>query len=231
MARTDLMVAELHARLAERGRTWVKFSTLVDLADRKRANEELIEEIEAALEVEKIHHSPTDLRICAASDTVLLSSEPFHDGGLPFGNERELSEFIERHYRLLPPFVLCRRVDHQVQVEGGDVRIDLLFKEKDGSLIVCELEHGDGRFETGSQIRRYIKAVRDSFTPGEKQPKIRGVVITGEPNKDQEDEVARWCQEDGVKIDWYYYRLGLALTSAPPPVFDEVHAGAAGSGA
>jgi hypothetical protein len=219
LAKTDEVIKHLQPKLDERGSTWVRLSTLAQRAGQKKVTIPLIEELEAALKAAGIHHSPSDLRICSPSDTVLVSRSPFHDKGLPFDSERLLAEFIERHYRMLTPFSRCRSVKREAVV--GDVRIDLLFREVDGGRVVCELEHGTGRYETGSQIRRYMDAVRVSFATRAKPPRVRGVVITGEPNKAQEDMVARWCQKDGVTVDWYYYRLGLELTPAPSLVLDE----------
>ena len=212
MSRTDPIVAQLRKQLEAGGRAWVRKKTLVELAGQKKASPPLLVEIEQALEKAGIYHSPGDLGSCRPTDTVFVSTEPFYDRGLPFSDERHLSDFIARHYRLLPPFRHCTSVKQEHRIR--DLRIDLFFREADGDRIVCELEHSTGRHEAGSQIRSYVEAARTWAETAPGRPGIRGVVITGAPNPRQETMLAEWCEKSGEKVTWYYYRLGLELTAS-----------------
>jgi hypothetical protein len=209
MARTDPVVEKVRKQLQHRDRAWVKLSTLVTAAGQKKGSVKLLTEIEQALEEAGIYHSPSDLLTCPAGETVFISTQPFHETGLPFQSEKELSEFIARHYRLLQPFRHCTSVVREFRLPG--LKADLMFREANGGRIVCELERGTGRYEPGSQIIGYVEAAQkwaETMTP---PPRIRGVVITGAPNPRQEAIVAQWCQHSGQDITWYYYRLGLEL--------------------
>lgn len=212
MAKTDLVVAELRRRLQQDGRASVKLKTMVNLAGQQKRSPKLLTEIGLALEEAGIYHSPRDLLNCPIDDRVLISSEPLYDTGLPFGSERLLSEFIARHFRLLPPFRHCTSVEPEFRI--GDLRVDLVFREANGDRIFCELELGDGKFEAGAQIISYVRAGRAWAQTQPSRPGIRGVVITGAPNPGQETMVAEWCRSSGEDITWFYYRLGLELTAS-----------------
>ena len=209
MAGTDRVVAQLHKQLEADGRSWVRMKTLVTLAGRKRRSPELLAQIEQALEEAGIYHAPADLVSCPMAGTVLVSRDPIYDRGIPFQNEKELSLFIARHYRLIPPFRHCTSVTREARL--GSLKADLLFREANGDRIVCELEHSTGGWETGSQIIGYVEAARTSVKAMRRPPDIRGVVITGAPNPGQEAMVAEWCKTSGASITWYYYKLEFNL--------------------
>lgn len=207
------VVERLTAQLAERERSHVKFRTLVALAGQKRKSALLVDRLEQALAEAQIFHYPLSLKNCQLEDTILVSVKPFRERGLPFANEAELSEFIVRHYRSLPPFARCTSVVREQR--WGDVRLDLVFRERGGGYVVCELEHGAGRFETASQLKRYIEAVHASLLSRGRTARVRGVVVTGKENPEQEAEMAQWSLESGFPVNWYYYRLTLELEPAP----------------
>jgi hypothetical protein len=207
---TDL-VAQLRKQLEPDGRSWVKLNTLVERAGRERGSPELRAQIQQALAEAGIYHAPIDLQSCPSDDTVLISTTPIYDRGLPFQNEKELSVFIARHYRLLRPFRHCTSVEREFRL--GNLKADLFLREANGDRIVCELEHSTGGWETGSQIIGYVEAAQkwakeQAMT---RTPEIRGVVITGAPNPGQEAMVADWCKRHSETISWYYYKLELEL--------------------
>ena len=207
------VVERLTAQLGKRERSHVKFRTLVTLAGQKRKSGLLVERLETALSEARIFHYPPSLKNCQLSDTVLVSIKPFRDPGLPFATERELADFVARHYQKLEPFARCTSVVRE-QI-WGDVRVDLAFRERGGGYVVCELEHGTGRYETASQIRRYIEEVHARLLQRGRNGRVRGVVITGKENPEQEAEISQWSQESGFSVAWYYYRLSLDLEPAP----------------
>lgn len=216
-ARIDEVIEYLEAQLAARPRSWIKVRTLPGLAGKKKLSAMLIDALQAALATAEIHHWPRDLRSCLPTDTLFISKSPIRDLGLPFGDERELATFVQRYYRHLEPFARCTSVvrEERYPYEDSYLRVDLCFRDYNGDRIVCELEHGTGHYETGSQISRYIEAVEASRGGRQTPPNVRGVVITGQPNADQEAEVARWSRENGVPVDWFYYRMDFDLTRAP----------------
>jgi hypothetical protein len=209
-ATVDRAIKQLSRQLTDRERSWVKMGTLIALSGRKRASPALTTELKGAIAAANIFHLPADLENCRPDDTVLISTTPFRDPGLRFQDESELAEFVVRHFRRLAPFARCTRVVREEL--WGDVKVDLCFRERKG-VVVCELEHSTGRYETASQIRRYVEAVQAKVDGTGKA--VRGVVVTGAPNPAEEAEVAQWSKESGCRVEWYYYRLALDLEAAP----------------
>lgn len=214
----EAVIERLNEQLSQRERSHVKFRTLITLAGQKKKSMLLVDKLEKSLAEARVFHFPASLRECKLSDTVLVSTKPFRDPGLPFANEGELAEFIVRYYRLLAPFSRCtsvKREDRRWGGKSGEKSIDLCFREQGGGYVVCELEHGSGGDETASQIAGYIEAVHSKLVMGRSKAAVRGVVVTGKENPAQEAEVAEWTQKTGFSVDWYYYRLSLALEPAP----------------
>lgn len=211
------MVERIAARLGNRRRTWLKAGTLAEMAGRKNLTDSFLAQVADVLALASIHHHPAVLTHCRPTDTILLSTDPIHDPGLPFESERRLSRFVMRHYRQLEPFSDCTSVRAEVPYPYSPhgVRIDLLFRDKGRDYIVCELEHGDGGLETGSQITLYMEAVLDSLPPGA-DVRVRGVVVSGAPNERQLHLIEKWLADHpDQQIDWYTYRLALDLEAQP----------------
>lgn len=216
MSDVEAVLHQVTQRLARKPRTWLKYRTILSWADRKKNSPQFAAALEEALAAAGIHVCAErgSFAYCTPSDTVTVSYSQIWEPGLPFEDHRELGKFIERHFKALPPFRRCNRAVAERRMPYGDshVVVDLYLTEPRG-VVVCELEYDDGRYEPSSQIRRYIDAALAEEADGSRRA-VRGVVITGAPNPDQEKEVSEFAQKEGVSVDWYYYRLSLDLQRA-----------------
>lgn len=206
-------IERISEQLAHQERSHIKFRTLVTLVGHKKTSASLVETLEKAIAEAGFFHFPATLKNCQLKDTVLISVKPFRDPGLPFADEGEVAEFLVRHYKLLAPFSRCTSVVRERRC--GKIRIDLCFRERGGGYVVCELKHGSGRFEIATQIETYIEELNSELVNKGQKPSIRGVVVTGKENPNEEAKVAEWSQKSGFPVDWYYYRLSLELEAAP----------------
>jgi hypothetical protein len=212
------VIARLKEQLSRHDPSWIRFRTLVRLAGQENQSAILVKKLENAMETAKVFRFPASLHGLEPEDTVLISSEAIRDPGLPFLDEQELVTFILNRYKSLEPFKNCISFETQRQCDAG--RIDICFLERGGGYVVCELEKNSGRFETASQMKAYMQALHDELTEVAGEAEVRGVVITGRGNPLEEAEIAQWSQETGLKVDWYYYRLGFELDRvlpSPPP--------------
>jgi hypothetical protein len=213
----EAAVDHVRAKLAVRPQTWMKYRTLVQKAERKKSSAQFADALEQALAEAGVYFycERGRLRDCSLDETLSLSTTKIWEPGLPFADHRELGDFIKRHYRLLPPFRRCRTAEREKALvdDRGRVIVDLYLTEPKG-VVVCELEYDSGRFEPASQIKRYIHAAQADEATGSNRA-VRGVVITGAPNPEQEEELSEFGAASGVQVDWYYYRLTLELERSP----------------
>jgi hypothetical protein len=210
---SDIVVAEITARLEGKPSIWMKRRTLGAVAGYRKVPAAVLDAISDGLRAQGIYHRPADLQRCRLDDTVTFSRTPFADQHLRFPNERALGQFIEANWRYLAPFARCTRPRREFRLPSGR-KIDLYLREGSGH-VVCELEATDGKYETASQLEAYVNELRDLLVAkGRSEEPIRAVAVTASPNPREERQLRAWGARRGIEVNWYCYTPHLEFTEA-----------------
>lgn len=96
--------------------------------------------------------------------------------------------------------------EKRVKYQGGELRIDLLFRDSEGTLVAVETERGDPQENSAFQLRRYLDALSAAGH------NVRGVLITARPRSAQlEEDVLEELREIPYPTAWYWYDVSIGL--------------------
>jgi hypothetical protein len=135
--------------------------------------------------------------------------------GARFSDEGCLNAYFAKHhdeaFASIPDLAGLQFVESEQDIEyGGEAKkVDLVFKDADGTTVVVELEKGDPPDGSVVQLGGYLNAYRQQGTEA-----LRGVLITGIPDNPQH-ELDILDALDGLRADfpveWYTYEVGVTL--------------------
>lgn len=193
-------------------------STLVSDAGWNNRSSSNVQRIQAALTNAGVFTDVdiTDLRLLRTK-RVGLSTEPFPEKktGPEFVREKDMNSYLQdwsheafAGIRSLEGLQLVK-AERRIEYDGKTLKIDLLFKDDDGTTVVVDLKSEQPPDGTIKKLRRYLNACQNKGL----RP-LRAVLITGIPSSDQaQGDILTELEElrEDFKVDWYQYRLGVTL--------------------
>lgn len=207
----------LNSRAAEMGSTdgalvRRKLSTVVRECGRSKATREFRQAMATAFGQAGIYTFPGLAEpSLMRQDWVRFSRVPFLAAEALFPSEEDLEKFIAQLLGAVDPFRDLRLIKRQQRIRN--CRLDILAEERSafgrGTLVVIELKKASGETAV-RQVVRYMKAVRRS--PQHEGRDVRGLVVTGRPDRLAAEEAARWSPE--FQIDVLCCRFTLDKVSA-----------------
>jgi hypothetical protein len=125
-----------------------------------------------------------------------------------FSSEKALQRFLVENFTLIPQFKKLKDPKAEFELPSRR-RIDILCREKKtNAFVVIELKKRD--VDPLDQLRRYLAEVdRRLAQRGPKRYRVKGMIVTGEPNAALERSLRERIPD--YPVVWFLYRAQVTL--------------------
>lgn len=200
-----------------------KLSTVLSKCGYGRRHKNWLEELHRELADAQVFFDPDVTDMDLGLDTwIRFTREPPRSLNRIFSDEKALGYHLSRWSDALEKTLGLgslrhvhggRKAERQYPLDDAYVKPDLVFRSEYGPYIVCELEVGDPKDESVSQLLKYVDAADAAY-----RSPVVGVLITAKPRRRaSERSIAKHLSElsnEGRDLRWFWYDVHVDL--APP---------------